>query len=197
VAGHKERRTRSRDQPVFAPSGDPHRRVIWKGARLMRYYLDTEFDGYGGPLLSLAMVRADGESIYLIRDFEPMDLWVQQNVRPILFDCPVKPVVSTDPAELAFIVARFLSADPAPYVITDWPADIRYLCELIEFPGGLMAPIHGLTLELRRVDSYPTKLTGAVQHNAWWDAMALRELLERGERGQGPASAHGDSGRGT
>ena len=27
----------------------------------MRYYLDTEFDGFGGPLLSLALAGEDGE----------------------------------------------------------------------------------------------------------------------------------------
>jgi hypothetical protein len=26
------------------------------------------------------------------------------------------------------------------------------------------------------VDCYPTTLEGAVRHNAWWDAMALRAL---------------------
>lgn len=28
-----------------------------------------------------------------------------------------------------------------------------------------------------RVDAYPTDLPDAVQHNAWWDAMALRKKL--------------------
>lgn len=31
-----------------------------------------------------------------------------------------------------------------------------------------------MTLEVNNVDAYPTELEGAVQHNAWWDAMALR-----------------------
>ena len=32
----------------------------------MRYFLDTEFNGFGGELLSLALVREDGASIYLL-----------------------------------------------------------------------------------------------------------------------------------
>lgn len=143
----------------------------------MRYFLDTEFDGYQGPLMSLALVREDGASVYVIRDFEPMDMWVRQNVRPIMFDCPVHALVSTDPKALAMRVADFLSGDLDPVILTDWPADIRYLCELVEFPGGEMAPIPSLKFELHRVDAYPTTLKGAVQHNAWWDAMALRHLL--------------------
>ncbi len=31
--------------------------------------------------------------------------------------------------------------------------------------------------EMHRVDAYPTMLPGAVQHNAYWDAMALRHKL--------------------
>lgn len=67
--------------------------------------------------------------------------------------------------------------DPDPIIISDWPADIRYFCDLIEFPMGEMAKIAGLKFEMHRVDAYPTTLPGAIQHNAWWDAMALRHLL--------------------
>ena len=31
----------------------------------MRYYLDTEFNGFGGALLSLALVPDDGEEFYV------------------------------------------------------------------------------------------------------------------------------------
>lgn len=34
-----------------------------------------------------------------------------------------------------------------------------------------------LRFEVSNLDAYPTDLPGAVQHNAWWDAMALRHLL--------------------
>jgi hypothetical protein len=36
-----------------------------------------------------------------------------------------------------------------------------------------------MTFEVHNVDCYPTALEGAVQHNAWWDAMALRAALEK------------------
>jgi hypothetical protein len=42
---------------------------------------------------------------------------------------------------------------------------------------GMMINIPRLSFEMFREDAYPTTLEGAVQHNAWWDAMALRELL--------------------
>jgi hypothetical protein len=34
-----------------------------------------------------------------------------------------------------------------------------------------------IKFEMHRVDAYPTTLPGAVQHNAYWDAMALRHKL--------------------
>lgn len=146
----------------------------------MRYFLDTEFDGFGGPLMSLALVREDRASIYHLVTRPKVggksDPWVTANVVPILLDCPIQPLV-LHPAQLGHVIADFLAGDDAPVIVTDWPADIRYFCEVIEFPEGRMAAIPGLTFELHRVDAYPTTLPGAVQHNAWWDAMALRQLF--------------------
>jgi hypothetical protein len=45
---------------------------------------------------------------------------------------------------------------------------------------GVMGDIDHLRFEIRRFDPYPTELAGAVEHSAWWDAMALRQRLERG-----------------
>jgi hypothetical protein len=143
----------------------------------MRYYLDTEFDGFGGALLSMALVREDGESWYAVHG-EPLirDAWVRLNVAPILFACDV-PTGRLERPDVQASLAWFLRGDPDPVIVTDWPADIRYFCQYIELPGGNMLPIPALKFELHRVDAYPTTLVGAVQHNAWWDAMALREKL--------------------
>lgn len=143
----------------------------------MRYYLDTEFDGHGGPLISLGLVREDVNSISLVVQDWADDPWVQQNVIPHLWAANASTRLWT-PDAAAMEVAYFLRDDPDPVIVTDWPADIRYFCDLIEFPGGQMAPIASLKFELHRVDAYPTTLPGAVQHNAWWDAMALRHLLQ-------------------
>lgn len=143
----------------------------------MRYYLDCEFDGFGGALISLALVREDGNSVsYVVQDWAD-DPWVQANVIPILWKANASTRLWT-PEEAAMDVARFLEHDDEPLIIADWPADIRYFCGLIEFPGGNMAPIPSLRFEVARVDAYPTTLPGAVQHNAWWDAMALHHLLK-------------------
>ena len=160
----------------------------------MRYYLDCEFNGFGGSLISLALVRQDGRGRYYVFAEHAPEEWVEQNVIPILWNYPPgtdgQLLAKPEDRELAARdLAQFLKGDHDPIIISDWPADIRYLCELIEFPRGNCAPIAGLKFEWRRVDAYPTTLEGAVQHNAWWDALALRHVCEpktSGYRGEHP-----------
>ena len=155
----------------------------------MKYYLDCEFNGKGGELISLALVREDGASLYAVSGCrDPID-WVAENVLPKLEDCPVN---SVHVGALGFTygkeIAKFLGGDPEPVIIADWPDDIKYLCESLidgslywSVEGGPMDDLPSLTFCAARVDAYPTKLEGAVQHNAWWDAMALRHLLTQPE----------------
>ena len=51
----------------------------------MRYFLDTEYDGFGGTLLSLALVPEDGgEEFYVVIAGEAEVPWVQRHVMPFL-----------------------------------------------------------------------------------------------------------------
>ena len=51
----------------------------------MRYFLDTEYNGWGGALLSLALVPDDGEELYLTLDWDgPLEEWVERHVVPYL-----------------------------------------------------------------------------------------------------------------
>ena len=51
----------------------------------MRYFLDTEYNGVGGALLSLALVPDNGDDFYLtLRTDEPIAEWVEQHVIPYL-----------------------------------------------------------------------------------------------------------------
>lgn len=149
----------------------------------MRYFLDTEFNGFGGELISLALVREDGDSLYLVYP-EPLDrydVWVQKNVMPILWDIP-SPLPGMayqleSRQDAAFRIQEFLQGDLNPVIITDWPDDIKYFCQAIITGPGSMINIPQLSFQMVRVDAYPTILEGAVQHNSWWDARALREKL--------------------
>lgn len=149
----------------------------------MRYYLDTEFNEFGGDLISLALVRDDGESLYLVYpDLQEYGPWVKDNVVPILWSIP-SPIPGMaykleSHEEGARRIQSFLSGDPHIVIVTDWPDDIRYFCQAIITGPGMMINIPGIVFQMLRVDAYPTTLENAVQHNAWWDAMALRQLLK-------------------
>lgn len=142
----------------------------------MKYYLDCEFDGFGGDLISLALVREDGPSLYLVfEDYEDAsDPWVRKNVVPIV---PLPLAAYVDRSGAQRELASFLHGDGDPIVVTDWPDDISYLCGLMLTGPGMMIAIPSLKFEMHRVDAYPTSLPGAVQHNAWWDAKALQHRL--------------------
>lgn len=145
----------------------------------MKYYLDTEFNGFGGELISLALVREDGEMLYLVNERVhdmPLDPWVRDNVYPILTDSPAYPIQATL-IGFPYYIAVFLRGDDNPVIITDWPDDIKYMCQSVITKPGEMVGIPRLTFQMERVDAYPTKLEGAVQHNAMWDALALKEIL--------------------
>ncbi len=150
----------------------------------MRYYLDTEFNSFGGELISLGLVREDGAQLYIVYELpEKIDLWVATNVIPFLYKVPdtktkddimVGPV---DPQTGANFLAQFLKGDETPVIITDWPDDIRYFCTAIITGPGTMVNIPYLIFNMMRVDAYPTTLEDAIQHNALWDALALKEKL--------------------
>lgn len=160
----------------------------------MRYFLDTEFDGKGGPLISLALIREDGASLYCVTEHEPQDPWVRENVAPVVLSAPATAILCPFNS-LGALIADFIRSDPGPEIVADWPDDIQYLCRELTAkslywtdPEGELQGISPLRFWVGNVDAYPTTLPGAVQHNAWWDAMALRHFVQSRE-----AEAHGQT----
>lgn len=155
----------------------------------MDYYLDTEFNSLGGKLISMGLVRQDGKGLYLVYPRLPSYTpWVNKNVMPHLFDVPagIYPIEATwsgsmhrslvsVPNATGPLLQEFFKNDPAPHVITDWPDDIKYFCEELLVGPGLMVNVPRISFEVKRVDAWPFAVEGARQHNAYWDALALRE----------------------
>lgn len=147
----------------------------------LKYYLDTEFDGHNGPLLSVGIVREDGFSLHLWTEATPKDGWVQEHVEPHMdsheADLDAR---SVRPNAVGGLLLDFLRGDYDPYIFTDSPVDIWRFCRAISTAddgGWASVDIPNITFEACDVSCYPTDLPGAVQHNAWWDAMALRHKL--------------------
>jgi len=146
----------------------------------MKYFLDTEFNGMGGDLISLALVSEATKKrreLYLTSySRQPSIPWVAENVIPVI-RCPGAWPIVCFKQHMGSMIAEFLESDLNPSIIADWPDDISYLCKALIVGPGQMVNIPSLSFEMVRVDAYPTDLPGAVQHNALWDARALRRKI--------------------
>ena len=144
----------------------------------MRYFLDCEYNGFGGALLSLALVPADGgEELYLTFDCAgPVDAWVERNVLPYLDQVPDAlrlPRLGREAGAQA--VAMYLAGDGDPEILADWPTDIELLCGLLSFAPGRMVAIPELRLRLLNLGTFSPAENSAVAHNALHDARAFRD----------------------
>ena len=147
------------------------------GAAPLRYFLDTEYNGWGGTLLSLALVPEHGEELYLTLDWDvALEPWVERNVIPYL-DMVPDPLVSPrmSRADAARTVAHYFAGDPDPVVIADWPEDIALFSALLVTGPGVMAEVPGLKFQFIPLSGFSTAANSKVPHNALHDARALRD----------------------
>ena len=154
-------------------------RQLRGGPASLRYFLDTEYNGWGGALLSLALVAENGEELYLTLDWEGrLDEWVERNVVPYLDTVPdtlVCPRLSRPDA--ARTVAHFLAGDAEPLIVADWPEDLAQLNALLVTGPGVMVEVPRLRFEFVPLAGFSTAANSAVPHNALHDARALRDHI--------------------
>lgn len=145
----------------------------------MRYFLDTEFNGFGGELLSIALVPDEGEEFYVTLSCSaPLVPWVERNVVPYLNTVPIplrQPAI--DRPEAAAAIAHYLQAENDALIVADWPEDIAQFCMLLLTGPGTMVPVPPLHFQLLTLHGFSTAANSAVPHNALHDARALREHL--------------------
>ena len=143
----------------------------------MRYFLDTEYNGWGGDLLSLALVPDEGEELYLTlkADAEIVE-WVANHVVPYLDSVPEQlrcPRLSR--AEAAHALEHYLRHDREVLIFADWPEDITQFCSLMVTGEGKMIDVRHLTFRLLPMSNFSTAENSKVPHNALYDARALRD----------------------
>ena len=132
----------------------------------MKLWIDTEFNGYKGALISLALVAEDGREWYGVRYCDDPGWWVGEHVMPHLKQ---EPQCDND---LQDSLNEFLAGFDSVHIVSDWPVDIAHFCNFLEYrPGVRMGP-DLMTFEVRR-DLPDTATTSAVPHNALEDARAL------------------------
>ncbi|MES2119905.1 MAG: hypothetical protein V4513_04945 [Pseudomonadota bacterium] len=147
------------------------------GGASLRYFLDTEYNGWGGALLSLALVPDEGEELYLTLDWDgPLEAWVERHVAPYLDMVPeqlVSPRMSR--ADAARLIGHYLAGDPEPLIVADWPEDIALLNALLVTGPGVMAEVPSLRFQFLTLSGFSTAANSKVPHNALHDARALRD----------------------
>ena len=145
----------------------------------MRYFLDTEYNGVGGALLSLALVPDDGEELYLtLKSSDALLDWVERHVAPYLDTVPEQlscPRLSRDHAAQA--LERYLRHDDEPLIFADWPEDIAQFCNLMITGPGDMVELRHVTFRLAPMSNFSTAANSKVPHNALHDARALRDHI--------------------
>ena len=144
----------------------------------MRYFLDAEFNGFGGSLISLALVPEDVEAPPFYEALEcPMpEPWAYAHVLPVLH---TKPIPRED---MVAKLAAYLRSDPAPVVVADWPEDIAHLAMLMVTGPGYRTASPKFVFELLDLPLFDSQTLSDVPHNAQHDARALRAYVLAEER---------------
>lgn len=146
----------------------------------MRYFLDTEYNGFGGDLISLALVPEQGDQEFYAVLPLPDDIhpWVERNVVPYLGSVP--PGHHAEPVSrlaAAKELAAYLARETEPMIVADWPDDVALFCALLVTGEGEMAPVGRLRFDLIRSPGFSTAANSRVPHNALHDARALRDFM--------------------
>lgn len=132
----------------------------------MKLYLDTEFNGHGRELVSIAIASEDGNDFYAVAP-EPRiwDKWVFENVFPHL---------DREPEPMDLLRKRlqtYLQDREGADIYADWPADFEHLCQIMTGPDYSQSWMCDCSMHLlTSTDPKPD-----TPHNALSDARALRD----------------------
>ncbi|PIW55550.1 MAG: hypothetical protein COW16_05550 [Sphingomonadales bacterium CG12_big_fil_rev_8_21_14_0_65_65_10] len=140
----------------------------------MRYYIDTEFNGTGGQLLSIALVREDGAYFYeVLHAHELVVPWVKEHVVPHFGQEPV--------ARLQVVkkLQKFLRKDSEQHVfIADWPEDLAHFNMMLLRDHGRRNDPFQYACLLLHLPGFDTADASDIPHNALEDARALADYVE-------------------
>ena len=141
----------------------------------MNLWLDTEFDGHGGWLISLALAAEDGKHWYGILNDVGFHPWVRENVMPKVY--AMKPTIEGIYDAVRFSLKEYLQARAGATIWADWPADFEYLMRLMVGPSYADSFVVPCTMQLIVTPDGEPK--PEIPHNALSDAIALMEWHQR------------------
>lgn len=138
-------------------------------------YLDTEFNGHGGQLISLALAEPDGTHWYEVLYLPPPSLvhpWVKEHVVPFLYSVPPMSAGPVDSQYFRASLHSYLLKRPNATIYADWPEDFMHLLGLLCGPNGESL---NWQCTMKLITTPPGVPNPVVPHNALSDAIALME----------------------
>lgn len=131
----------------------------------MKLWLDTEFNGWSGSLISMGIVSEDGKEFYEVLECNNPITWVKENVIPFLLKEPSSQGLFTKKLE------QYLLQWSNVEVIADWPRDLELFYNSLLLGNGWMisVPKQMTTSLVRGLD-----VQSLLPHNAIEDARALK-----------------------
>lgn len=135
---------------------------------MINLYIDCEFNGFGGELISMAIIDDAGNEFYEVTSIKgKYDDWVEKNVIPHLNKDAIPYTLFQKKLEYFL---RNYSIDGFR-LIADWPDDIKYFCEAVITGPGYMMAIPSFRADINRNLSSQKSV---IPHNALEDARAIR-----------------------
>lgn len=128
-------------------------------------FLDCEFDGFDGELISMAMVSSSGNEFYEVLHTKPTNKWVIDNVMPKLGQSSINDI------EFSKRLHEFLKKHTGQIIVADSPADFKHLLTWLEWIEG--DKYQYLNLEIKMQFTPSGAYTPENPHNALSDAKAL------------------------
>lgn len=129
----------------------------------MIFYVDGEWNGYGGDLISIALCPEVGLEFYECLRCENPTPWVEEFVMPVLGIVPISL------HEMQLSLESYINKFDSVHIVADWPEDIAYFCRLLVTGPGTRINTPPLTFEIIRVDT-----VSHIPHCALEDARALK-----------------------
>lgn len=140
----------------------------------MNLYLDTEFNGHGGKVISLAIASPTGENFYGLWNLvtlPELHPWVKEHVLPVLSRTSRDGPPASFPTDPQRALQAYLLHHPGAHIYADWPADFSHFLECLTGPTFEQALNYQCTMHL--IQTPPGEPVPEVPHNALSDAIAL------------------------
>lgn len=143
---------------------------------MINYYLDCEFNGFNGELISLALVNKSKPSFYKVLPLpEVINPWVKENVIPILIE---KPLESKQEFTTLFHQYVLDITKDEICINADSFQDFIYFLEYFKGDTYQNSLYVRNTMNFKLLDTSGVTINSIIRHNALSDARALMMAFE-------------------